>query len=115
MPSKMTASLQLSADHNAQSARYEEAKAQAAELARHLSTAQERSQKLGVECQACSAALEATQQRLRDALAAQTTSCQQWESQQAALQVLRSLHWRQATRTGAKHFSRESEGFPEQA
>ena len=87
-----TASLQLCASHTAQSARYEEAKAQAAELARQLATTQERSQALGAECQARAAALEAAQLRLRDALAAQTTSCQQWESQQAALQVLGQKH-----------------------
>lgn len=85
-------SLQLSADHTAQSACYEEAKAQGAELARQLGMAQERCQSLGAECQARAAAAEAAQQRLRDALAAQTTSCQQWESQQAALQVLGPQH-----------------------
>jgi len=49
--------------------------------------ARERCEALSAECEARTSALEGTQQRLRDALAAQTTSCQQWESQQAALQV----------------------------
>ena len=89
--------MQLSADHTAQSARYEEAKAQGAELARQLAAVQERCQALGAECQARTAALDTAQLRLRDALAAQTTSCQQWESQQAALQVLSYLHSRART------------------
>ncbi|CAL5219289.1 g1094 [Coccomyxa viridis] len=80
---------QLSADHTAQSARYEEARVQGADLARQLAAAQERCQALGAECQARTAALDAAQLRLRDALAAQTNSCQQWESQHAALQSAR--------------------------
>lgn len=79
--------MQLSTDYSAQSARYDEAKSQAAELSRQVSMARERCEALSAECEARTSALEGTQQRLRDALAAQTTSCQQWESQQAALQV----------------------------
>lgn len=79
--------MQLSADYTTQSASYEQAKSQAAELARQLSAAQQRCEALGAECDARTSALEGARARLQEALAAQTTSCQQWEAQQAALQV----------------------------
>ena len=79
--------MQLSSDYSAQSAHYEEAKAQGAELVRQLAMARERCEALGAECEARAAALEGAQGRLRDALVEQSTSAQQWEAQQAALQV----------------------------
>lgn len=79
--------MQLSSDYSAQSAHYEEAKAQGAELARQLAMARERCEALSAECEARAAALEGAQGRLRDALVEQSTSAQQWEARQAALQV----------------------------
>ena len=78
---------QLSADYTSQSASYEKAKSHEAELARQLAMAQERCEALRAECEARTAALEGAQMRLREALASQTASCQQWEAQLSSAQV----------------------------
>ena len=79
--------VQLSADYTSQSASLEKAKAREADLARQLATAQERCEALRAECEARAAALEGAQMRLREALASQTASCQQWEAQLSSSQV----------------------------
>ena len=78
---------QLSADYTSQSASYEKARSHEAELARQLAMAQERCEALRAECEARTAALEGAQMRLREALASQTASCQQWEAQLSSAQV----------------------------
>ena len=59
--------------------------------------AQERCEALRAECEARAAALEGVQMRLREALASQTASCQQWEAQLSSAQVglasCRPLRW----------------------
>lgn len=78
---------QLSADYASQSASLEKARVHEADLARQLTMAQERCEALRAECEARTAALEGVQTRLREALASQTASCQQWEAQLSSAQV----------------------------